>query len=102
MVRATILGAVSKDLQDLKGGFSAIKDMKTGIHMGVNFIRAGIALRMIMMNGVAPAPEQMLVGLQGLPEYPTFRTDTDANGNIYKDGDKNSTKPPWKDMDKGL
>jgi len=75
MVRATILGAVSKKIADLGAGFAAVKDNKTKVHMGVNFIRAGIALRMIEKNGEAPAPEEMLVGLQGLPEFPTFRTE---------------------------
>nr|CAG8439296.1 2924_t:CDS:2 [Entrophospora candida] len=67
MVKATILGVVSKNLAGLGGGFAAEKKS------AVNFVRAGIALRMVMMNGVAPAPEEMLVGLQGLPEYITFR-----------------------------
>nr|CAG8570110.1 2918_t:CDS:1 [Entrophospora candida] len=96
MVKATILGVIPKGIQGLGGGFAKLKAE------AVNFIRAGIALRMIMMKEVAPAPEQMLVGLQGLPEYPTFRTDTDDAGKILKDGEKGNTKPPWKDMDKGL
>ncbi|CAI2175030.1 17935_t:CDS:2, partial [Funneliformis geosporum] len=75
MVKATILGTVSKGIQGLGAGFAAITDSKTKVHMGVNFIRAGIALRMIEKNGEAPAPEEMLVGLQGLPEFPTFRTE---------------------------
>ncbi|CAJ0844987.1 9107_t:CDS:10 [Entrophospora sp. SA101] len=74
MVKAIVLGEVSKSLSSLGMPFSAIKDTKTGIHMGANAIRAGVALRMIQKNGVAPAPEEMLVGLQGLPEFPTYRT----------------------------
>lgn len=63
MVKAIVSGVTSVRLKGLGSSFA-----------DVNFIRAGVALYHVMKNKAA-APEELLVGLQGLPEYPTFRTD---------------------------
>src|SRR4051794_21080905 len=69
MVKSSVGGsAPNKLLQDLKGGFAGARDPKTKLHMGVNFIRAGLALR-----DQAMAPEEVLVGLGGLVEFPTYK-----------------------------
>jgi hypothetical protein len=72
MVRALIGGIVSKNLTELGGGFNSGIDPVSKFNNAANFVRAGFALFHVM-NNKAIAAEELLVGLQGLPEYPTFR-----------------------------